>query len=143
MKRRGLGVHVAAGLLALAVEVLDQRLGDHRPVHGRLVGLERALAQTGEDLVFGCRLEAHALGLRGRAPAVPALQAHRVAAAHQLCAERDRREDMPGGPEGGEEEAPPQRFAQTSSASSRIIFTRASGSKAIGVVMSVPTPASR
>lgn len=47
-------------------------------------------------------------------------------------------------PEGGEEEAAPLwGFAQTSSAISRTIRMRSSASKAIGVIIRVPTPASR
>ena len=63
-------------------------------------------------------------------------------ARRELAAQRDRREGVARVPEGGEEEAAPLG-AQTISASSRTMRLRSSGSNAIGVVMSVPTPASR
>ena len=67
-----------------------------------------------------------------------------MASAGELSAQRDRREGVARVAEGGEEVAAPRRgAAQTSSASSRIIALRGSGSTATGVVMSVPTPASR
>lgn len=62
----------------------------------------------------------------------------------------DRRKRVAGVTERDEQEAPrlglttaSQVFSQTSSASSRTIRTRAAGSTAIGVQISVPTPASR
>ena len=68
---------------------------------------------------------------------------HVVAAADQLAAERDHRERVPRVAERGEQYAASRAAAQNSSANSRSIFDRASTSNAIGVVMSVPTPASR
>jgi len=66
-----------------------------------------------------------------------------VPPARQLGAEGYEREGMSRVSERGEEEPPPRSFAQTSSASSRTMRMRSSCSKAIGVIMSVPTPASR
>jgi len=77
-----------------------------------------------------------------------------VAAAGQLAAERDRWEGVPGVAEGGEEDptAASSRlgrlradsvFAQSISASWRIVRLRCSMSGAIGEMISVPTPASR
>ena len=77
-----------------------------------------------------------------------------MAAAHQRAPERDRGEGMARVPERGEQESPPwpgrglglglgPSDVQTSSASSRIIRLRSSGSKAIAEQISVPTPASR
>jgi hypothetical protein len=64
-----------------------------------------------------------------------------VASLDQRPAERDGREGMPGIAEGGKQKAP-RRLCQTISARSRIMRLRASGSNAIGVQISVPTPAS-
>jgi hypothetical protein len=63
-----------------------------------------------------------------------------VSAGGQLAAERDGGEGVARVAEGGEEDP---ALGQASSASSRIIFTRASCSNATGVVISVSTPASR
>jgi hypothetical protein len=64
--------------------------------------------------------------------------------ARQLPAEGDGGEGVARVAECREEIAAPRRpERQTSSASSRIIALRASGSTATGVVMRVPTPASR
>ena len=65
-----------------------------------------------------------------------------MAARHQRPPERDRRERVAGVAERGEQEAP-RGAAQTSSARSRIMRLRSSGSNASGVQISVPTPASR
>jgi hypothetical protein len=65
-----------------------------------------------------------------------------VAAGRQLAAKRDGGEGVARVAEGGEQEAPP-RPAQAISGSSRMIRLRSSGSTASGVVMRVPTPASR
>ena len=65
-----------------------------------------------------------------------------MAAAGELASERDGGKGVARVAEGGEEEAP-ALLAQSSSGSSRMIRLRSSGSTAIGVVMSVPTPASR
>ena len=62
-----------------------------------------------------------------------------MAAPGQLTAQGDCGEGVARVAEGGEQEAP----AQTSSGSSRMIRLRSSGSIAIGVVIRVPTPASR
>ena len=59
----------------------------------------------------------------------------------QLPPEGDGRERVPGVAEGGEQDSQPR--AQTSSASSRMIRERDSASNAIGVMIKVPTPASR
>ena len=64
-----------------------------------------------------------------------------MAARGQRPPERDGREGVAGVAEGGEEDA--QLRAQTSSATSRTMRRRESASKAIGMTMSVPTPASR
>jgi hypothetical protein len=64
-----------------------------------------------------------------------------MAASGQLPPERNRREGVPGVAERGEEE--PASLAQTSSARSRTIRLRSSGSNAMCEAMSVPTPASR
>jgi hypothetical protein len=64
-----------------------------------------------------------------------------VSSGDQRPPERDRRERVPGVAEGGEKE--PAALAQTSSARSRTIRLRSSGSNAMGEAMSVPTPASR
>ena len=64
-----------------------------------------------------------------------------MAARGQLAAERYRGEGVARVPEGGEQEA--ALGAQTSSARVRTIRVRSSGSNDIGVVMIVPTPASR
>ena len=64
-----------------------------------------------------------------------------MAARGQRAPQRDRGERVPGIAEGGEQEAPPP--AQRSSASSRRMRKRLSKSNAIGVIMSVPTPAAR
>lgn len=81
-----------------------------------------------------------------------------MAAGGQLATQGDRREGMSGIPEGGEEEpepvavsARPRRAAsrrrslarQTSSASALITCERSSADTAIGLVIRVPTPASR
>ena len=65
-----------------------------------------------------------------------------MAARGQLLRQRDGGEGMTRVAEGGEEE-PAGRRAQTSSATARIMLLRASASHAIGVIISVPTPASR
>ncbi len=70
-----------------------------------------------------------------------------MAAGHERAPECDRRKGVAGVAECREQE-PPRRdpvrraLGQTISARSRIIRLRASGSKAIGVHMSEPTPAS-
>ena len=79
-----------------------------------------------------------------------------MSARGELAPEGDRGEGVPGVAEGGEKQAAAPRptasagpgptgarVAQTSSASSRIMRRRASASGATGVVISVPTPASR
>lgn len=77
-----------------------------------------------------------------------------MAAGGQLPAQGDRREGVPWVAEGGEQEPPrvsPGRLDRAggrgtqaaSSARSWTILRRESKSKAIGVQMSVPTPASR
>ena len=67
-----------------------------------------------------------------------------MATARQLAPQRDGREDVAGVAEGGEEEAAPfPGPVQTSSASSRTMRMRSSASKAMGEIISVPTPASR
>jgi len=71
-----------------------------------------------------------------------------VAAGGQLTTERDRREGVPGVAEGGEKEAQwragsGSALAQTSSARAWTMRLRSSLSNDIGVVMIVPTPASR
>jgi hypothetical protein len=76
-------------------------------------------------------------------PLAPGLELHLVTAAHQLGAERDRRERMAGIAEGGEgDPARDGRRAQTSSARSVSMRERFSGSVS-GVITIVPTPASR
>ena len=60
----------------------------------------------------------------------------------QLPAKGDRREGMARVAEGGEQKAAAW-LDQTSSATARIIWLRPSASHAIGVIISVPTPASR
>jgi hypothetical protein len=66
-----------------------------------------------------------------------------VPAASQLGPERDRGKGMAGVAEGGEQDAARARLvAQSISASSRTMRLRASGSKAMGETISVPTPAS-
>jgi hypothetical protein len=66
-----------------------------------------------------------------------------VPTAREFCGQGDRREGVARIAEGGEQDAtsalPP---AQSISASSRTMRRRASGSKAIGEAISVPTPAS-
>src|SRR5690606_23029334 len=109
-----------------------------RGPHRRLVGLQRP-SLGGEDLVLRRGLEAHPLALDVLAPAAPGLEADLVATGGQRLPERDRREGVAGVAEGGEQEAEPR--AQTSSASSRRIRERDSKSHAIGVIISVPTPA--
>ncbi len=64
-----------------------------------------------------------------------------MAARGQRPPEGDGRERVAGVAEGGEQDSQPG--AQTSSASSRMIRERDSASNAIGVTMSVPTPAWR
>ena len=67
-----------------------------------------------------------------------------MAPRRELAPQGERREGVAGVAEGGEKQAPAARaVAQTSSASSRIMRRRASGSGDTGVVISVPTPASR
>ncbi len=61
----------------------------------------------------------------------------------ELAAQRDYRKGVPGIPEGPEEEATAASLAQSIPASSRTIALRSSGSKATGVTISEPTPASR
>ena len=63
-------------------------------------------------------------------------------AGDQLAAQADDRKGVPGISEGPEQE-PAARLRQSISASSRTIVLRSSGSKATGVTISVPTPASR
>jgi hypothetical protein len=65
-----------------------------------------------------------------------------VAAGRQLAAEGDGREGVARVAEGRDEEAP-RLPAQSFSGSSRMIRLRSSGSSAVGLVMRVPTPASR
>ena len=65
-----------------------------------------------------------------------------MSALRQGAAQRDRGEGVAGVAEGGEQEAAPVG-AQTISASSRTMRLRSSGSKAMGEVIRVPTPASR
>jgi hypothetical protein len=65
-----------------------------------------------------------------------------VAARRQLAAEGDGGEGVARVAEGGEQEASPLP-AQSISGSRRMIRLRSSGSTASGVVMRVPTPASR
>lgn len=74
---------------------------------------------------------------------------------HELAPQRDRRKRVAGLSEGRQQEAPrlgarrlrgdPLRssFAQSASASARMICERPSALGAIGLVISVPTPASR
>ena len=64
-------------------------------------------------------------------------------ARRQLAAEGDHREGVARIAEGGQQQAPPRSLAgaQTRSASVRSISTRPSSVGAIGVVISVPTPA--
>jgi hypothetical protein len=67
-----------------------------------------------------------------------------VPAAHQRAPERDGGEGVARVPEGGKEEAAGLRpLRQISSATTRIISERPSAVQAIGVTISVPTPASR
>ena len=78
-----------------------------------------------------------------------------MAACRELSPERDRRERMAGLAEGRQQEPPPAigasprsraleaLFGQSDSASARMISERPSAVGAIGLVMSVPTPASR
>lgn len=65
----------------------------------------------------------------------------------ELAPQRDRRKGVAGIAEGGKQQAEAGRAAllaaQTSSASSRMIRERPSASNAIGLITSVPTPASR
>ncbi len=71
-------------------------------------------------------------------------------ARHERPSERDRRERMPRLAERGEKKTPARLgsgprppSAQSASASTRMIFERSSAVAAIGVVIRVPTPASR
>lgn len=67
-------------------------------------------------------------------------------ARHECAPECDRGKGMSRLPEGSQEEPPPRAglgCAQSASASARMIFERPSTVGAIGVVISVPTPASR
>jgi hypothetical protein len=57
-----------------------------------LVGLEAARLRSGEDVVFGRRLEAHPLALDVLLPLRPRLQAHLVATLDKRLAKRDCRE---------------------------------------------------
>ena len=66
-----------------------------------------------------------------------------MAAGGQLAPEGDGGEGVAGVAERGEQEAPRDGALQTSSASVRTIRLRSSVSNDIGVVMIVPTPASR
>jgi hypothetical protein len=66
-----------------------------------------------------------------------------VPTASELGTQRDRGKGMAGVAEGSEQDAARARLAaQSISASSRTMRLRASGSKAIGETISVPTPAS-
>jgi hypothetical protein len=65
-----------------------------------------------------------------------------MSAPRELGAERDRRESVAGVAEGGEQKAAP-KFAQSISASSRIMRVPRSGSNARTVTSIDPTPASR
>ena len=67
-----------------------------------------------------------------------------MAARHERPAQGDGREGMARIPEGGEEDPPPGGLpAQFSSATVRSMSARASAVWAIGVTISVPTPAER
>ena len=82
------------------------------------------------------------------APAGPGLQADLVPAPGKLPAERDRRECVARISERGQQDAQElrpaaARTAQAASTSARIIAERPSAVAAIGVTISVPTPASR
>jgi hypothetical protein len=66
-----------------------------------------------------------------------------VPTARKLGAQRDRREGVAGVAEGGEQDATGALLsAQSISASSRTMRRRASGSKAMGETIRLPTPAS-
>jgi hypothetical protein len=66
-----------------------------------------------------------------------------VSAARELGAERDGGKGVAGVAERGEQDAAVARLlAQSISASSRTMRLRASGSKAMGETIRVPTPAS-
>ncbi len=65
-----------------------------------------------------------------------------MAARSEGPAERYRRKGVAGIAEGGDEEAA-ARLDQTRSATARIISLRPSAVQDIGVIISVPTPASR
>ena len=77
-----------------------------RRAHHGLVGLQRPLAR-GEDVVLGRRLEGHPGGVHVGFPARPRLQHHLVPARHELAAQRDEGERVPGVAEGAQQE--PQR----------------------------------
>ena len=71
-----------------------------------------------------------------------------MAAPDELAAEGDRGEGVARISEGGQQDAQgarlsPARTAQAASASARIITDRSSAVAAIGVTISLPTPASR
>ena len=66
-----------------------------------------------------------------------------MAARGERATQRDDRERVAGVAERAEEYAASRAQDQNSSANSRSIFDRVSTSQAIGVVMIVPTPASR
>ena len=109
----------------------------------RLVGLQRPFL-GGEHRVLGRRHEAHPVGLHVIAPARPRLEGHIVAAGGQFRAQSEHREGVAGLPEGPEEEAQRTGRAQAaSSATARSCSIRSWRSKAIGVTIRVPTPASR
>jgi hypothetical protein len=65
-----------------------------------------------------------------------------MSAARQLGTERDCRESVAWVAKGGEKDAAGSAAAQSISASSRTMRLRASGSKAIGEMIRLPTPAS-
>ena len=113
-----------------------------------LVEVER-LGALREDLVLGRGRERHPLALDVALPAPPGLQRDLVTARHERAAERDHRKSVAGVAEGAQQDpaagghAWPRGAQAASSASRRICSRRSSRPNAVGVIPSVPTPASR